>query len=121
MKIRILILALAFIGLTSLSSAATPHKSNAKKANLTLVGTWAHNDGDDIDYLQFHPDGTGYEWDVDKYAPKNFQPRKKPFKYQIKGNRIIFVEHDGDIDNEKLTIKNKKHIKIDHDSYRRVK
>ena len=122
MKTRILIIALALIGLTTtLSNAATPSKAPGKKATNTLVGTWYHNDGDDTDYYQFLADGTGYEWDVEKYAPNNFKPRKKPFKYQIKGDRIIFIEHDGDIDNEKLTIKNKNTIKIDHDVYHRLK
>ncbi len=122
MNFRILFLALAFIGLTTtLSNAATPAKTTGKKTVNTLVGTWSHNDGDDTDYLQFLADGTGYEWEVEKYAPKNFQPRKKPFKYQIKNGRIIFVEHDGDVDSESLHIKNKNSIKIDHDVYRRVK
>lgn len=125
MKPRLSILAIALAGLTisctANDSAKNPAKKNAKPANVSLVGTWSHNDGTDIDYYQFNADGTGFEWDVEKNAPKNFQPRKKPFKYQIKGNRIIFTENDGDIDNEGLHIKSNDHIKIDHDSYHRVK
>lgn len=117
MKTRIILLALALIGITTSSIANNPKTT----ANTSIVGTWAHEDGDDTDYYQFLADGTGYEWDVEKYAPNNFKPRKKPFKYQIKGDRIIFIEHDGDIDNEKLTIKNKNSIKIDHDVYHRLK
>ena len=117
MKTRIILLALALIGITTSSIANNPKTT----ANTTIVGTWAHEDGDDTDYYQFKADGTGYEWEVSKYAPTNYQPRKKPFTYEIKNGRIIFVELDGDIESESLKISGKGRIRIDHELYHRVK
>ncbi|MCQ2293160.1 MAG: DUF5640 domain-containing protein [Bacteroidaceae bacterium] len=117
MKIRIIILALTLIGITTSCIAKNPQKV----ANTSIVGTWSHNDGDDTDYYQFNADGTGYEWEVSKYAPTNYQPRKKSFTYEIKNGRIIFVEHDGDVESESLKVSGKGRIKIDHEVYHLVK
>lgn len=118
MKHRIIILVLALIGLTTYCVANHTHKT----ANTSIVGTWVHQEYDgDLDYYQFNADGTGYEWESTKYASKNFTPRKKSFKYEIQGNRIIFMEPDGDVDAESLRILSKDRIRIDHDTYRRVK
>lgn len=117
MKIRIIILVLSLIGITTSCIAKNPQKANT----VSIVGTWAHEDGDDTDYYQFKADGTGYEWEVSKYAPTNYKPRKKSFTYEIKNGRIIFVEHDGDIESESLKISGKGRIRIDHELYRLVK
>lgn len=117
MKTRIIILALTLIGITTSCITKTPQKV----ATVSIVGTWSHNDGDDTDYYQFNADGTGYEWEVSKYAPTNCQPRKKSFTYEIKNGRIIFVEHDGDVESESLKVSGKGRIRIDREVYHLVK
>lgn len=117
MKTRIILLALALLSLgLGQTLTAQPHKNNIPSQ---IVGTWAHNDGDDIDYLQFNADGTGFEWEAPRYVTTQFRPLKKPFKYEVQNGRIIFQEADGDIEAESLRIVNKNKIRIDHDTYKR--
>lgn len=115
MKIRILIFALTLVGITTACIAKSPTSASE------IVGTWQHNDGDDIDYLQFNADGTGFEWEAPRYVTTSFQPVKKPFKYEIQNGRIVFLEADGDIEAESIRIVNNNKIRIDHDTYTRQK
>lgn len=97
-----------------------PQQTTVEEASRFIVGTWQHPDGDDTDYYQFLADGTGYEWDIPAYAPQGFTPHKKPFRYEVKQDCIIFHEYDGDIEAERFSILQDGNILLDDDIYSRL-
>lgn len=87
----------------------------------SLVGVWEHLDNDgDKDYYQFNADGTGYEWEIDRYASQGYTPYKKPFQYVVQGQTIVFREADGDIDSDYYRFIDANTLVIDGDRYIRV-
>lgn len=86
-----------------------------------LHGTWMHNDrlDDDYDYLRFNPDGTGSKWEVRKNDTGARPHDQESFTYTLDGNKIIFVEPDGERDVETVKLVSSNEIIIDHDTYTR--
>lgn len=88
-----------------------------------LTGVWMHEDrfDNDYDYIQFNADGTGTKWEVYKNAADGQRHDVENFTYTVKGNKITFIEADGERDIETIKMKSANKIVIDKDTYTKQK
>lgn len=115
---------LAMAMLSTMSVHADTAACNDRKQGITaqsIAGIWMHNDrtDDDYNFIQFNADGTGLKWEVYKDAPNGQRHDVETFTFNINGNKIVFVEPDGDRDIEPIRMKKSGVLVIDHDTYTR--
>lgn len=115
---------IAMAVLSTMSATVFTACTNDEVELMTIYGVWQHDDtnDNDIDFISFSADGTGAKWETLKGSTATDQVFDyETFTYTLSGNKITFIEQDGDRDVETIKVVNNDRIKLDGDTYDRTK